>query len=226
MAGRAQLVCLALICAVLLVGCQKGAKIEKEKIVLSPTEAKKAQLLERIDSKFEDPGAHFELGQLYQAERRWTQAEYEYNTALSFDPAHRPAQASIVKVLLDSGSKATAKITADIYMSQVSASADESLLLAVEFQKRDLDEYALSCYRQALRKAPNSAMINRHLGYYYLGKGNDERAKEHLSRSFRLNPHQPDIAQELGRLGVVVEIPKQTSLLEKILKRSETEKKP
>jgi hypothetical protein len=31
-----------------------------------------------------------------------------------------------------------------------------------------------------------------------------------LSRSFQLNPNQPDVAGELGRLGVAVKIPRKT----------------
>ena len=43
---------------------------------------KKADLLKTIDRKFENPQAHYELGQVYQSERNWLKAEYHYNTAL------------------------------------------------------------------------------------------------------------------------------------------------
>jgi tetratricopeptide (TPR) repeat protein len=88
-----------------------------------------------------------------------------------------------------------------------------------------LDEYALTCYQQALRLAPNSAKINRQIGYYYLSKGNKAQGKDYLSRSFQLNPNQPDVAGELGRLGVVVKVPrkvqKQTKKLDKIVEESD-----
>jgi Flp pilus assembly protein TadD len=76
--------------------------------------------------------------------------------------------------------------------------------------------------------APNSAKINRQIGYYYLSKGNKDVARDYLSRSFQLNPNQPEVAGELGRLGVAVKIPrkteKSTKKLDKMVEKSE--KKP
>jgi hypothetical protein len=48
-----------------------------------------------------------------------------------------------------------------------------------------------------------------------------------LVRSFQLNPNQPEVAGELGRLGVVVRIPrktqKRTKRLDKIVEQSDKE---
>ena len=55
--------------------------------------------------------------------------------------------------------------------------------------------------------APDSARINRDLGYYYLRKGDKNLAKDYLSRSFNIDPMQPEVAEELGRMGVVIETP-------------------
>ena len=164
-----------LIFALLFVGCDsagRGSGAKVDKVLRTPAEEKKARLLRQLDRKFENPDAHFELGKLYQADGLWAKAEHEYNTALSFEPAHRRAQAAMVKVLRQSGDANRAELSADIYMNQVSASAEESALLALAFQEQGLDEYALSCWRQGLRLAPNSANINRQIGYYYLSKGN------------------------------------------------------
>ncbi len=237
MTGKTQFTGLALlICTLLFGGCgslDKSGKAKAPKVdevARTPAEQKKARLLKTIDRKFENPNAHFELGQLHQADGLWSKAEYHYNIALSFDPAHRNAQAAMVKVLTDSGSTAKAQLSADIYMNQVRALAAESLRLALAFQKQGLDEYALGCYRQALHLAPNSARINKQIGYYYLSKGNKELAKEYLTRSFQLDPGQPEVAGELGRLGVAVEIPrkteKSTSRLDKIIEQAGKKRQP
>lgn len=206
-------------------GATKSARVSEVK--RTPADEKKAELLKQIDRKFENPDAHFRLGQMYQADGLWTQAEYEYNTALSFDPVHRNAQAAMVKVLADSGNTERSEIYADIYMNQVSSSASESLRLALAFQKQEMDEYALMCYRQALSLAPNSAKIHRQIGYYYLSKNEKEVAKGYLTRSFQLNSNQPEVAGELGRLGVAVRIPRKTETdtkkLDKIVERSDKE---
>jgi len=206
----------------------KSYKISRpgvDEVGKTTTDEKKAELLKRIDRKFENPETHYELGRLYHTEGLWTKAEDSYNTALNFKPAHRQAQAAMVKVMIDSGNTTKAAQLADIYMGQASIDATESLKLALAFQRQLLDEYAVQCYRQALRLAPNSAKVNRQMGYYYLSKGDRERAKDYLSRSFALNPNQPEVAGELGRLGVETRIPRKTEQrtgkLDKIVDRSD-----
>ncbi len=189
-------------------GCNsfgKGGKLKPDEVARTPAEEKKARLLKQLERKFENPDAHFEMGRLYQADGLWAKAEYHYNNTLSFDPVHRRAQAARVKVLLDGGDTAKAELLADEYMTQASNSAEKSLRLALAFQEQQLDEYAFACYQQALRLAPNSAEINKQFGYYYLSKNDKVRAKDFLVRSFQLNPNQPEVAGELGRLGVVIE---------------------
>jgi len=44
------------------------------------------------------------------------------------------------------------------------------------------------------------------MGYYYLSKGDEDKAKEYFKKSFSLDPSQADVAAELGRLGVMVHI--------------------
>jgi Tfp pilus assembly protein PilF len=138
----------------------------------------------------------------------------------------------MVKVLIDSNNTDRAVLYADIYMNQVASSATESLRLGLAFQKEQLDDYALNCYRQALHLAPNSAKVNRQIGYYYLSKNDKVRAQEYLTRSFQIDPRQPEVAGELGRLGVAVRIPRKTETdtdrLDRIVEQSdkETELKP
>ena len=194
-----------LICALFFGGCRGKAPGE---IGITPMEEEKARVQKAISRNFENANAHFELGQLYQTDGMWVKAEKEYGIALGFDPVHKKAQAARVKVLLAIGDVDRATLLADEYMGRASISAASSLWLALAFQKEGLDEYALSCYKQALRLAPNSAKINRQIGYYYLSKNDKARAKDYLSRSFQLNPRQPEVAGELGRLGVEVQIPR------------------
>ncbi len=220
-----------LVCISSFGGCgslgERTRGLKDEDVKRTPAEEKKANLLKAIDRKFEDPDAHFELGQLYQADGLWAQAEYHYNIALGFDPAHWGTQAAMVKVLLDSGDTAKAKLYAEIYMNQASGSAGASLQLALGFQKEQVDEYALDCYRQALHLAPNSAKINRQVGFYYLSKGKKGHAKDYLTRSFQLDRSQPEVAGQLGRLGVAIAVPQKaeedTGKLDKTVEESDEE---
>ena len=185
-----------------LTACNRRSRGEPAGMSETPQDRERAALMGEIDNKFENSEAHYKLGQLNQNEGRWPQAQYEYNIALSFDPAHRPAQAGTIYALQAMGDKTKADMTADTYIMQTSGSAEESLRLALAFQKEKLDDLALRAYQQALRLAPNSSKINRQIGYYYLSKGDKVAARQYLLTSFRLNPKQADVAGELGRLGV------------------------
>ena len=204
---------LSLYCTVLLVGCNEqqtsAAKVDRARNI--PAAARKAELLKELERKFENPQVHFELAQLYQAEGLLQKAEYHYNVALTFDPVLTQAQAAMVKLFLDSGDTAKSRTYGDVYVNQASSAAVQSLRLAMSFQKEGLDDYALTCYQQALNLAPNSARIHKQIGYYYLSRGDKAQAKEYLVRSFQLDPNQPEVAGELGRLGVEVRIPQKVA---------------
>ena len=186
-----------------------------------PVEQKKEALMKRINKKFDDAEAHYELGKVYQSEGLWPQAEREYKYAINYEPLHREAQAGRVKVLMLMGDSEQAQVSAEHYIDAASVTAAGSLRLAMGFQEQGLDELAMRCYRQALNLAPNSAKVHRQIGFYYLAKDNKEMAKEYLIRSFQLNAYQEDVGLALGRLGVVVKVPEKTESGEKLDKMFE-----
>ena len=199
---KTHLVSLALLfCTILIGGCPPSNKNEPT----ATASQTRLRIQRQIQSNYKDPDAHYQMGKLHQAEGLWSQAEHEFTVALSFDPVHRSSQAAMVKILLDSGQSAKAKPAADFYMNQASTSDVGSLDLGIAFQKEGLDNYALTCYQKALSLAPSSAQANKQLGYYYLKKGDKEKAKDYLIRSFQADPYQPDVAGELGRLGVAIQ---------------------
>ena len=194
-----------LACILILAGCNEGEKAGKTKdIGKTAAELEKQKLLRQIEARYETPEPHYELGKIYQSQGRWPEADDQYSIALNFSPVHRRAQAARIKVLLNSGDKTKADTLNDIYMEQAAHSAAASLRLAVAFQQQQLDEHALKGYQQALRLAPNSATINKQIGFYYLSKNDKDRAKDYLTRSYQLGWNQPDVAGELGRLGVAI----------------------
>jgi len=217
--------------ALITAGCnekQKTATGEKisDKELSGESEKQKAVLLKELDKKYDNAKAHYDLGKLYHSQGLWDKAEWEYNKALAFDPMHHDAQASIVKLLVDRGDTVKSEAIADMYMSQASVSAKHSLLLGRAFQDRGLDEYSLACYKQAYNLAPNSVAINKQLGYYYLLKKDNANAEMYLRKTFELDPSQAEVAGELGRLGVKVQLPtKQTMNAKKIDKIAEEQEK-
>ena len=222
---------ISMVLALCFGGCQlfdKSSSGDKPYQEISPmVDDQKSDLLKQIERKYENPAAHYQLGKLYHTDGMFEKAEFEYRVALGFDPVHYKAQAAIVNVLLSKNDKARSALAADMYMNQAGVSAEPSLLLGKAFQREGLDEYALACYQQAQNLAPNSAVIFKQIGYYYLAKGDQVRAEENLRRSFQLDPYQSEVAGELGRMGVMVQIPqkpaKSNNFLKNLLKKEEAE---
>lgn len=198
--------------AVILAGCNKGTTTSPGNNELEPVvyTGKQAPMLEKLDERFQNPSTHFELGQSYRAEGNVTKAKYHFENAIRFDPTHRPAQAALTKVLIDGGEKVEAEVGANRYIARAGYSLEETMRLAGCFEGEGLTDYAVSCYRQAVRKWPEAPDGYRELGLYYMSKGDDEAAKDYLKRSFRLDPTQSEIAGHLGRLGVIVRIPRES----------------
>jgi len=171
----------------------------------------KQKLLEQIDRKYESPEAHYQLGRLYYKEGQLTRAQQAYQTAIGFMPVHYGAQAGLVRVLVDCKQADRAKIIAENYITQTAVSARASVRLGKAFQNEDLGDYAVSCYHQAAGLAPDSAEPYRLLGFYYLSKGDKVRAEQNLRRSFEIDPYQPEVSAELGRIGVPVQTPRKTN---------------
>jgi tetratricopeptide (TPR) repeat protein len=166
-----------------------------------------SKLQAKINQNFKDPQAHYDLGKLYQEQGNWDKAAYEYNATLNFDPVNRDAQASMVKVLRLGGDEQRAAAMARDYLKQVSFAAEDSIALGRAFEEREINDYALMAYEQAVKLSPKSAVPYKQLGFYYLGKKDKDAAKTYFVRSFELDPYQKDVALELGRLGIRVTVP-------------------
>lgn len=205
---------LSLVLILILVGCEStptspDAENKEAVVELSP----KAQLLEQIDHKYENPEAHYQLGKLAYEEGQLDKADFEYRVALGFNPVHYRAQAGVVKVASDQQQTERAQIIAELYISQAAVSAPASLRLGKAFQSENLGEYALSCYYQATGLTPKSPEPYKLLGFYYLNENDQVRAEENLRRSFELDPYQTDVAAELGRMGVIIGLPRKADIV-------------
>jgi len=194
-------------CVILLAGCEPKPTATISPSVRTANDIRKAELLAELQKKWENPPVHYQLGQLYHSESDWSKAEWYYNVALGFNPAYRDVQAAIVKLQYDRGDKAKGDWAANMYITQVSSAPDQLLALGIAFEKQGLGDYALKCYQNAISLAPDSNAVSRQLGYYYLARNKKDLAKEYFIRSFQLNSNQPDVAEELGRLGVAIRIP-------------------
>ncbi|MBN1126282.1 MAG: hypothetical protein JXA82_14845 [Sedimentisphaerales bacterium] len=195
--------------AIWLAGCDNPQAIPPESPASPPLKnaAYRIMLEEQIANRYESPQAHYELGKIFHSEGQWNKAQFHFEVAIRFAPNHWPAKAALVRSIKDAGNGPRAQIIADRFMKEATDIRD-LMFLGKAFQTEMLDEYALQCFEHGLRIAPNSAQVHRELGFYYLQKGDQIRAEEFLRRSFSLNRYQPDVARELGKMGVIIQAPR------------------
>lgn len=208
------IITIGLAAAALLLGCETTPAAHNNDTP-RVSEARKSQLQDSLNRRYENPDAHYELGKIYHQQGQFDRAEFHYNVAIGFDPIHRRAQAAMVKLFYDREDPQRAQIVADTYINQAATSAGALMALGRGFQREQLDDLALRCYKRAQELSPNTASIHKQLGYFYLARGDSVRAETHLRRSFELDHNQPDVAADLGRMGVRVQVPprKSTGLL-------------
>jgi len=185
---------------------------------------RKQQLEASLQTRYENPQAHYELGRIYHREGNYLRAEFHYNVAIGFAPTFREAQAALVRAYQDSREPEKARTAAQMYIQQAAVSADALMALGRAFHREGLSEYALQAYTRAQSIDPNDYLIPKQLGYFYLRQGDRVRAETALRRSFELNPDQPDVSAELGKMGVQVQVPPRKAI--DVMRLSELEKAP
>jgi Flp pilus assembly protein TadD len=168
---------------------------------------KESYLLSKLQTRYQNPDTHCELGRYYLNQGSLDKAKYHLETALGFEASHRAAQAAYVRLTGKlQGEMASQRLCAE-YQRQILSSTTEMLELAKALGEEGLDTLSLNCFQKVLSVHPNSAEANRQLGYFYLARKNNDKAKLYFSKSFQLNPSQPDVSGELGRLGVTIQTP-------------------
>ena len=184
-----------------------GCTVEPKEGADPIKEINKNRLLTQVGENYQNADAHYKLGKIYASDKELDKALYEYDLALSFDPAHWPAQAAKLKALVSKGENEKADVAAEMYTNQTVGNIEGSLTLSKALEDEGLDKYVVRSYKSGIVKFPNSAELNRGLGMFYLKKDNKDNARIYLTRSFELDPTQTDVANELGKMGVKVERP-------------------
>jgi len=192
--------------AVLLAGCgetQKGPTQDPS----VPAGDRKVALRAAIDQRFENPQAHYELAQIYRDEGLWDQAEYHFDVVTRIAPRHWPARAALVRLLTDRKRPDEVSQAIRTFVREAANPAELEQLVKA-FRAEGLNEAALEALQVGRGRWPQSALIYKQLGLYYLGQEDTRRAEEYLRQSFAMDHNQPEVAYELGRLGIVIEAPK------------------
>jgi tetratricopeptide (TPR) repeat protein len=196
------------IAAAMIAGCQPKAANDSL-AGLSPDQQKQ-RLFEQFEARFGTPMAHFKLAEIYRNEGELRKAGYHFETAADFKPYFWEAQAASVKAYLDANAPDKPAQLQDKWATMVTH-ADDCLSLAKAYENAGLTAQAKAIYDKAERVAPKSAKVFKASGFFYLAQKDKAIAEVKFRRSFELDPYQPDVSAELGKMGVIVQSPRKTN---------------
>jgi Flp pilus assembly protein TadD len=152
-----------------------------------------------LAKKPDDAQVHFNLGFVYTAMQRPTDARPEYERAIALDPKMEPAYLNLGMLLLGSDPKAAAepleKATA---LSPDDAHAEVLLGLALERSGRSAE--AIEAYQTAAKLDAKKPEIQNSLGRALLGAGRASEAEAAFRQALTLNPE--DAEQALAQAGL------------------------
>jgi len=189
----------------LMTGCQP-APVNDPLAGLSPDQQKQ-KLFEQFEARYGTPMAHYKLGQIYETEGELRRAGYHYENAADFKPYFWAAQAASVKAYQDAKFPDKVARLEDKWAT-MAAHADDCLSLAKAYELVGLTAPAKAVYAKAEKVAPKSAKVFKASGYFYLANKDKAIAEAKFRRSFELDPYQPDVSAELGKMGVIVQSPR------------------
>ena len=147
----------AAIALCVMAGCRTQSN-PRHDTVMNTVPDKESDLLSQLQTRYQNPDVHCELGRYYLTEGLRDKAKYHLETALGFDAAHRPAQAAYVMLTSKiKGEMAAQRLCAE-YQRPLISSPSELIKLAVALGEEGLDTLSLSCFQKILSIHPVALM--------------------------------------------------------------------
>lgn len=146
----------------------------------------------------QDPSVHMMLGVSHAAERKWDEAEREFEAALQLNPLYTPALAELAAMWTANGQAAKAMARLKEHTAAHRDDADAHYLLGtLSRQVRDFPR-AEAAFSRAAELAPGNAQVRLQLGAMYQDQGRLDPAIEQYERALKIEPRSSAILALLG----------------------------
>jgi len=138
-------------------------------------------------------------GSIYETRQDWDHAKKQYQKVLDIQPDNPLASNNLAYVMLEQGGNVDVAFamaqTARRLLPDSSNSADT---LGWAFYHKHVYASAITLFKEAVKKEPDNAVYNYHLGLAYAKSGQAALAKQQLDRVVKLKPNFPEV-EELRR---------------------------
>jgi len=135
-------------------------------------------------------------GSIYQGKHDWEHAKQQYQKALEVQPENPVASNNLAYVMLQEGGNVdVAFAMAQTARRQLPDNANSADTLGWAFYHKHVYTSAINLFKEALKKEPDNALYNYHLGLAYAKSGQTALARQQLERVVKIKPDFPEIDQ-------------------------------
>ncbi len=133
-------------------------------------------------------------GNLYENKQDWENAKQVYQKALAIDPNNAVASNNMAYVMLQQGGNVDVAFSmAQTARRQLPDNPSSADTLGWAFYQKRVYTSAIGLFQEALKKDPDSALYNYHLGMAYAKSGQAALARQQLDRVVKIKPNSAEV---------------------------------
>jgi tetratricopeptide (TPR) repeat protein len=138
-------------------------------------------------------------GGIYESKQDWDHAKQQYQKVLEIQPENPMASNNLAYVMLQQGGNVdVAFAMAQTARRQMPDNPNSADTLGWAFYHKHVYGSAITLFKEAVKKEPDNALFNYHLGLAYAKSGQAALARQQLDRVVKIKPNFPDV-DELRR---------------------------
>ena len=135
-------------------------------------------------------------GSIYENKQDWEHAKQQYQKVLEIQPENPLASNNLAYVMLQQGGNVdVAFAMAQTARRQFPDNPNSADTLGWAFYHKHVYTSAITLFKEAVKKEPDNALFNYHLGLAYAKSGQAGLARQQLDRVVKIKPNFPEIEQ-------------------------------
>jgi tetratricopeptide (TPR) repeat protein len=135
-------------------------------------------------------------GGIYENKRDWEHAKQQYQKVLEIQPDNPLASNNLAYVMLQQGGNLDVAFSmAQTARQKLPDNPNAADTLGWAFYHKQVYTSAINLFKEAVKKDPDNALFNYHLGLAYAKSGQAALAKQQLDRVVKIKPDFPDVDQ-------------------------------
>jgi tetratricopeptide (TPR) repeat protein len=138
-------------------------------------------------------------GGVYENKQDWEDAKQQYQKVLAIQPENPLASNNLAYVILQQGGNVDVAFSmAQTARRQLPDNPNSADTLGWAFYHKQVYTSAINLFKEAVKKEPENALFNYHLGLAYAKSGQVGLARQQLDRVVKIKPNFPEV-EELRR---------------------------